>query len=449
MENVLRKSLGQEGYQDIRFEDLTQTSIVYKGKELDSITASRLQGGHARALAGGGWGTFSYTELDQTPNAAKEALAASKLIPGSFSLAKVPKVQEEVGVEPKGDPREIPLAEKKSLLEKYNNMILKHEGIQSTEARYYELNRMKHFCNNEGSMIHQEQLLVGIILRIIARRGSIIQRTSVALGGSPHFQDLLNKEEEIEEKVKETLGLLDAEPVKAGNYTVILDPDCTSVFIHEAFGHLSESDFLANNPSLQKVMVLGRQFGPPFLNVIDDPNIPDLPGYFRYDDEGVQGKETFLIKDGKLSGRLHSRETAGKLGEEPTGNCRAQNYTFTPIVRMTTTYIDNGPHTFLEMLESIDNGLYLKGAGGGQTSGEFFTFGTQIGYKIENGKLGPMVRDATLSGNLFKTLDNIEMVGNDLIFRRAGGCGKGSQVLADVSSGAPHVKIRDMAIGGR
>jgi hypothetical protein len=39
-------------------------------------------------------------------------------------------------------------------------------------------------------------------------------------------------------------------------------------------------------------------------------------GSNRYDDEGVRSNKTPLITDGILTGRLHSRETAGKMGEE-------------------------------------------------------------------------------------------------------------------------------------
>lgn len=449
MESLLRKSLGEGGYQDIRFEDLVLNTIVFKGNKLEDITVSRERGGHARAISGGGWGTFSFSDPEQSRAAVEKALQASSLIPGNMELAEAPVLKKQVHSRPEVDPRGISLSDKKGLLESYNKLILGHKEIQSTEATYYELNRTKYFFNNEGTEIFQEQLLIGMTFRIIGRRGNLTQRTSLAIGGSPHYSYLHNREHLIEDKVRETQALLGADPVRAGNYTVILDPGSTGVFIHEAFGHLSEADNLANNPNLRKVMVLGHSFGPSFLNVLDDPTIPNLPGNFAYDDEGVSGEKTYLIKDGLLSGRLHSRETAWKLGEKPTGNCRAQNYTFAPVVRMTTTFIDNGPHSFENMVASIDNGLYLKGSAGGQTSGEFFTFATQLGYKIEQGKIGPMVRDAVLSGNLFTTLHNIEMIGSDLELNKAGGCGKDSQILRDVGHGAPHVKIRDLAIGGR
>ena len=54
----------------------------------------------------------------------------------------------------------------------------------------------------------------------------------------------------------------------------------------------------------------------------------------------LKAKKTYLIKDGILTGRLHSATTAASLNEELTGNARALNFEFEPIVRMTTTYIE-------------------------------------------------------------------------------------------------------------
>lgn len=449
MEDILQKSLGCNGYQDIRFEDLITTSIHFMGKHLDNISINRQRGGHARALLGGGWGTFSFSRDQDTPKALENALQATRLIPGTLELAPAPVIQDTIHVQTDSDPRPINVKEKKRLLEHYNNLALSHKDIHTTRAVYKEIFRKKHFCNNEGTEIYQEQLLVSIQMALVARRGNIIQRVGLSLGGSPHFSSLLGQEALLEEKIKEVRDLVQAEPAQAGHYTVILDPECTSVFVHEAFGHLSESDNLSNNRNLQKVMQLGREFGPAILNIVDDPTIPDVPGHFKYDDEGVEGTRNELIREGKLVGRLHSRETAAQLGEKITGNSRATDYTFPPVVRMTTTFIEGGPHTFEEMLAGIDEGLYLKEASGGQTSGEFFTFDTQLGYQIINGKLGPMIRDASLSGNLFTTLQNIQMIGDDMVISKSGGCGKANQLLYEVGMGSPHLKIQDMAIGGK
>src|SRR5438874_8293691 len=79
-------------------------------------------------------------------------------------------------------------------------------------------------------------------------------------------------------------------------------------------------------------------------------------------------------KEGVLVGRLHSRETAGKLGEQPTGNARAISYRFPPIVRMTNTFIEPGTSTLEDMLADVKDGIYAKDWYGGMTSMEMFTF---------------------------------------------------------------------------
>ncbi|HHX64452.1 MAG TPA: hypothetical protein GX702_06135, partial [Chloroflexi bacterium] len=65
-----------------------------------------------------------------------------------------------------------------------------------------------------------------------------------------------------------------------------------------------------------------------------------------------------------------------------------------------------------------------------------------------NGRIAEMVKDVVLSGNLFTTLQNIDAIGNDLVFSNLGTCGKGQGGLP-VSTGAPHVRIQGVVMGGR
>ncbi len=105
---------------------------------------------------------------------------------------------------------------------------------------------------------------------------------------------------------------------------------------------------------------------------------------------------------GVLVGRLHSRETAGKMGEKPTGNARAINYRFRPIVRMSNTYIENGDTSFEEMISDIDEGIYAIEAYGGETTMEMFTFSAMEAFMIRKGKIAERVRNVVLTGNVFE-----------------------------------------------
>ncbi|MEW6242804.1 MAG: TldD/PmbA family protein [Bacillota bacterium] len=441
------------GYADLRYEITTLKSFSFTGKELSDVSFARREGGFCRCLAGSGWGQCSFAGQDDMASAVRRAKSLSRITSRYTSepvrLAWVPPAQEIVRVNPSQHPDDVDDSDKIELLRKYNEICLAVPRVATTNAYYTEYVTTKYFCSTEGAAICQEQVLTGIRLIVTAREGALSQSVRMAFGGTPDCVFLLGHEARVEEKAKLASDLLDAEPVEAGNYPVVLDPECAGVFVHEAFGHLSEADNLIGNESLERTMELGRRFGGKWLNIVDDASWPENPGSYRYDDEGVIGSRTYLLKHGLLAGRLHSRQTAGRLGEAPTGHARAKDFTFQPIVRMSNIFIEPGEHSLKDLLEAAEGGLYLVGAAGGQTSGDMFTFAAQCGYKIRDGQLGVLVRDAVLSGNLFVTLNAISLVGNDINMSRAGGCGKDGQILAASGTGSPHIKIDSLTIGGR
>jgi TldD protein len=212
---------------------------------------------------------------------------------------------------------------------------------------------------------------------------------------------------------------------------------------------LSEADFIYENERLREIMVLGRRFGNEHLSIADDATIPSLRGSYKYDDEGVSATKSYLIKEGMLVGRLHSRETAAKMDELPTGNARALDYCHPPIVRMTNTFIEPQGVSFEEMIGEIKEGIYAKNWYGGTTSMEMFTFSAGEAYMIRHGKLAELLRPVVLTGNIFTTLGNIDAIGDDLGMNQGGGCGKGGQSPLPVSNGSPHIRIQRCLIGGK
>jgi TldD protein len=202
------------------------------------------------------------------------------------------------------------------------------------------------------------------------------------------------------------------------------------------------------NPDLLEVMSLGRQFGPSELQIFDGAAPPGHRGSYLYDDEGTPASTTQLIEDGVLVGRLHSRETAGKLGEAATGNARCLNYHYPPIVRMTNTWIERGNTPVKDLFNGISEGVYARNWLGGMTNGEMFTFAAGEAWMIRNGEIAEPVRDVTLSGNAFKTLADIEAIGDDFFWDESGGCGKGGQSGLPVGCGGPSLRIRNVIVGG-
>ena len=403
-----------------------------------------------RALVRGGWGFVSFNEPAELRKRVEEAISAAHHVGRETSmLAEVPPVVDSVRLKVKKDPRAIPLATKKEMLDRYNERMLSVEGVTSTNIMYSDSHKQVVFASSEGSYIEQERIDVVSRLSATARKNGDVQQASMSLGALNDFSYIEALDEIARHLGERAVELLSAPYVKAGTYPVVLDPILAGVFCHEAFGHLSESDFVYENERMKEIMVLGRQFGQPHLNIVDGAAVPGLRGSFRYDDEGVPAQETDLIREGILVGRLHSRETAGKMGERVTGNARAIDYRFPPIVRMTNTYIEPGKMSFEELIADIDEGVYARNWFGGTTSMEMFTFSAGEAYMIRNGKVAELLRPVKLTGNLFTTLMNIDALGNDMDFNQGGGCGKGGQMPLPVSNGSPHIRIQDVVVGER
>ena len=450
----LKVSKGE--FTEIRVEKAQRTNIKYEKEKLMNIDSSEEVGGIVRTLVRGGWGIATFNSLEEIPEKAKKAHEIGKEVSShlneSIELADVPSENDEVRSDQQRDFRKITLEEKRDTIKAYNREMLDYDDrIESTKAVYSDSFRELSYVNSEGTELYQEIPDITLLLLAIAKGDkNNIQTGLDSIGEASGFELVLDREEMARDVASQAISLLSADPVKGGQYTVLLNPKLAGVFIHEAFGHLCEADHFYKNDRLQKIMTVGRKFGPENLNVVDEGFIRGRRGNIPYDEEGVSRQKTYLIKNGKLNSFLHNRETAAKMGQEPTGNARAISYRHEPIVRMTNTYIEEGEKSFEDLIGSIDHGIYAKDAYGGQTQLEQFTFSAGHGFLIEDGEIGPMVRDVVLTGNIFKSLENISGIGNDLdIIGSAGGCGKGGQMPLPVTDGSPHLRIEDVTIGGR
>ncbi len=437
-------------YIEARLEESQTSYITYRGRELESIGRLTACGGNVRALVKGGWGFVSFNELDDLPGRVETAVKQAQLVGGKESrLAPVEPVTDTVLAAADKNPANIPLARKKALLDEYNALIWQTPELQTSIIGYGDSHRKVIFSNSLGSYIEQERADITLRLTAIAAEGNDVQQAGFSLGSRGDFGSVQGLHQQVKEMAQKAVDLLRAPQIKGGEYTVVLDPVLAGVFVHEAFGHLSEADFVYENERLRQIMTLGKKFGGADLNIVDGAAVPGLRGSYKYDDEGVAAAKTYLIREGKLVGRLHSRETAARMKEAPTGNARAVSYRYPPIVRMTNTYIEPGSASFDDIIADVREGVYAKNWYGGTTSMEMFTFSAGEAYMIRNGRLAEMVRPVVLTGNVFATLENIDAIGNDLEMNQGGGCGKGEQMPLPVSNGSPHIRIRRCLIGGR
>jgi TldD protein len=456
MDNKIQAALRSSAadYTEIRLETSERTTVSYRGAELENVSAVVDAGGIVRCLVkDAGWGIATFNDRDDLITKVDQAYQCAKVATADepIELAPIPVVEDRITVEFEDDFRGRSLTDKQALAGRYNAILLDYsDKIVDTNVSYQDRFARRIFANSEGTYIEEERPSIAVFGMAIARDGDNVQQTWESHAGPHGFDAVQGRESLFETAARHAVELLSADTVTGGEYPVIINPLLAGVFIHEAFGHLSESDFIYENPRAQEMMVLGRRFGRDILNVFDDGTVPELRGTHTYDDEGTPTRRNDLIKEGILVGRLHNRETAAKMGESPTGNARALSYRHPPIVRMTNTAIAPGSTTFEEMIADVELGVYACDAYGGQTELENFSFSSGYAYMIRDGEIAEMVKDVILAGNLFDTLMNIDAIGSDFEWmKNAGGCGKGGQGGLPVSMGAPHIRIQNVIIGGK
>jgi TldD protein len=443
-------------YAELRLESRESLGVGLASGAVTSCRRTREQGGIARALVRGAWGVSVFDGCEDLSARVREAVDAARAVAATLHdddrvmLAGVDPVRDHIDPVLVEDARAVPLDAKLEVLRAAEAGIRERDpGVARTVVTYADQSREVWLATSEGTRLYERRPLVDMALGAYVRQEGLDLRASAALSLPAGFEACRDRRDLLTTLTERTRGLRHAIAPPSAKLPVVMDPVMSGLFAHEAFGHLSEADNTFRDPGMREVMRLGRRFGSGILTIGDDGSLPGLRATHRYDDEGVPTRRNYLLREGELVGRMHSRETAGRLGEALTGNAWAVSHRFAPLVRMTNTFIEPGTSTFEEMIADIPLGLYACGHFGGSTTREQFVFNGSHGWMIRDGRLAEMVRNVTLSGNVFQTLHDIDAVGSDPSWYQLGYCGKAGQSGHPTSKGTPHVRVRELVIGGR
>jgi TldD protein len=303
-----------------------------------------------------------------------------------------------------------------------------------------------------GQRVGDVRPLVRLNVSVVVGDGDRMESGSYGCGGRLMFDRFIDPEmwqHAADEAIRVAFVNLDAVPAPAGEMEVVLGPGWPGVMLHEAVGHGLEGDFNRKKTSTFSDMI-GQRVSAPGVTVIDDGTLPDRRGSLTVDDEGTPTSRTVLIEDGILVGYMQDRQNARLMDMAPTGNGRRESYAHHPMPRMTNTFMASGSADPQEILQSVKKGLYAVNFAGGQvdiTSGKF-VFSMNEAYLVENGKIGPAVKGATLIGNGPDAMTKITMIGNDSkLDDGIGTCGKDGQGVP-VGVGQPTLKMAGITVGG-
>lgn len=436
-------------YADVRIEDRFTTRVDFLEGNLKESKERKEVRAFIRVYDGEMWYYASTTDIDRIQQTLEELYEVAKPNPDIENTPVVKWLErntDHLEAFKENSVRNITIGDKTELLRSFLPILTSDPCMTMAMGKYLDRSSHYSFCSSIGSDISYDYQTCGLVLACSMVEGEK-KLQAVWQNGDVDFSKLKETFEEAKASFEEQAKFMrESEPVEAGDYPVVLSPLAAGIFAHESFGHKSESDFMLSDESMKEEWEIGKKVGSSILTISEWGELQGS-GYTPYDDEGTKARKNYLIKDGILSGRLHSALTASVLDEKVTGNARAVDCTFEPIVRMTTTYIEAGKDTFDELIAPIKKGYFIKTVmhGSGMST---FTIAPALAYEIIDGKIGRPVQISVISGNVFETLGLIDGLSDKVEMKSfvAGGCGKMEQFPLPVGFGGPYVRVSKMNV---
>lgn len=436
-------------YTDVREETVHATTITIENGVLKENKTKKEQGVIIRLYDGRRWYISSTTEPDKVQQEIDSLAGMAVFCPNieDDPVVKKYEVNQEVQLRYKDcDVSLVPNAWKLAVAEQYADCLKACEKIPRWKVYYVDNHTRKHIVSSKGCDVTFDTQNCCVAPRYVLMKDEkpFYGRKDIY---RMKFEELKGHEKELEELIREDLAYNEnAVPVEPGEYTCIFSPAVTGVFAHESFGHKSEADFMVGDENMKREWAIGTRVGAELLNIVDT-GMEEGSGYVPFDDEGTRAKKTYLIRDGILSGRLHSAMTAAALKEELTGNARAVSFQFEPIVRMTATYVEPGKSTKEELIAGVEKGIYISdyNHGSGMST---FTIAPNKAYMIRDGQLAEPVKISVITGNVMHTLHEIDGLSAEfeLCSFALGGCGKMEQFPLRVGMGGPYMRVNHLTV---
>lgn len=453
IQDIITAALSTGGdFAEVFVEDKYNTNIALVGGKVENSISGRDYGIGIRIFQGLN-SVYAYTNEHSRDKLIAVALEAAQAIKGQpITLNLTFNRQTFTNQHPIiHTPREVPKSKKVNVMrEVYDIAKNYHELISQVSVGYKDEQQRVLIANSEGRFVEDERIRTRLAIQTVATRGNEMQTGSYLPGAHKGFEFLeqIDLQHYGQEAARIAVTMLNADECPSGKFPVIIDNEFGGVIFHEACGHGLEATSVAKKNSVFADRI-GEQVAPSIVSYIDDGTLANEWGSANVDDEGEPTRKNILIENGILKGYLIDKLGARRMGSEVTGSSRRESYKYAPTSRMTNTFIAPGKSTPEEIIANTEFGIYAKYMGGGSVNpatGDY-NFAINEGYIVRNGKIAEPVRGATLIGNGPKTLQKVDMVGNNLAHGQ-GMCGSVSgSIPANV--GQPMIRVSEITVGGR
>ena len=276
----------------------------------------------------------------------------------------------------------------------------------------------------------------------------------------------LPTDEEVVKAAREMSGMLSrlkkAPVVESFSGPAILSPEAAGVFFHEIFGHRVEGSRLKQENDAQTFKKkAGERVLPKHLSVTFDPTLKyfgqtPLNGYYVFDDEGIRGQKTEVVRNGVLKEFLMSRTPIDGFAHS-NGHGRSQTG-LAPISRQSSLLVKSSQKLSKEELvkqlrkaaksQGKAYAYYFKEVSGGFTntgrySPNAFNVTPLVVYRIyTDGRPDELVRGVDLVGTPLAMFSQITACGDEYaVFNGVCGAESGS---IPVSCVAPALLVKQI-----
>ena len=445
-------------YVELRVESLNRSNIEYEDGRVNSLSKQLEEGASIRVLAGGAWGFVSTSNLElaelkmSVKDAYSLAVSAGKARREPIELAEVQPAKDKVKTQFKREPAEVNLQDKIEYAERmWREARHMDKRMSAITVRLRDCSGTKYLVTNEGTELEMEFGHVHVWSWLTGKEGGKFTGARHECGSTAKGWEYFDEEKPASAVAQRLVKLVQQQmkgvTPKPGSFPCVCGGEVIGVLAHEALGHLAEADLTLQSAFAGKT---GQKVAPEGIYMIDDGTLPKGFGSAKYDDEGAPTTRVNIIKDGVLAQLLTDREYAKKTGLPLTGNARAEDYRFSPIIRMRNTFFERGDMPDDELFEDIDFGYYCISFAGGQAgTNASFQVGVQEAFEIIDGEISQPVTNLSISGIATEALLQIKGVGKGDFHLGPGRCGKGQEAL--VSDGGPMIRFDrgPITIGGK
>jgi len=203
----------------------------------------------------------------------------------------------------------------------------------------------------------------------------------------------------------------------------VWEPRETAPFLGFAFFNtLSGSSYVEkSNPWMEK---LNEEVASKEFSIYDNGQLPHTQACQAIDTEGTPKQTTTVIENGILKSFLFDKMFGEAAGFASTGNALRTNpfgatppYEASPNVSLNHITIKEGSKNLHEQIAEIDKGILITGTPIGlftsnPVTGDFSVTCNDT-FLILNGEKAHPLKSVSIAGNYFKTLKNIQFIGND------------------------------------